>query len=683
MLAGAQGRRRERLLARARPAAIVLWLLMSALACSAAVTNPANASPRTAEHLCTRYQEPGKAEDAVVRGCYVWFMWTGGGEIMWREFARRKLIDIFAIKASGRYDRQALWKEFGVINDPSCVARSTPDRYGLYLDDCADDTPRDGGKARFPGEPFGVIGLRKFPNPKFDAAKWSAAKYFAGDTSIEPPYLVGMTCAVCHASFNPTNPPADPANPRAENIIGTIGNIYLREGRLFTAQFSPDDFLWQYGAAQPAGTSDTSRVASDHIFNPNAINSIYLLGDRPNHPEKQGDGSVRNVHMILKDGSDLVGTAQAALRVYVNIGLCSEYWLSLQDPFYGVAREQAPFRMAEARGRSQAVAGTRDERTCLWNQTEALMGDVAAYLSAQLPPKLVDAPGGKTHVDLTPAVQARGRQVFARTCARCHSSKRPPQEASLSREQVTAWFAEAVERSDFLDRNFLSDDARHPVTEIGTNIARTLGTNPGRGHIWDDFSSETYKALPPVGDVTMYDWSKPQLLGKGLLTFTMPGGGRGYYRTASLAGVWATAPLLHTSALGAFVPDPSVAGRMRAFDDAVHKLLWPDTRSGLGSILRTTQASTLRLPIGCSGAACTYEHEFAAGTPISLIMSTDPALRDSLLAKVREFASLWLFSSAPGRLFKDPDLVLDHGHTFGARLSDAEKRALIEYVKTF
>jgi hypothetical protein len=642
------------------------------------------ASTNADAHICDRYANGGAPTEAVKRGCYTWFMWTGGGELMWRELARRKIVDIFAIKASGRYDRQALWQEFGVINDPNCVPRSTPDRYGLQLDDCVDDTPREAGRPEFPGEPFGVVGLRKFPNPKFNPAAWNATAYFAGDTSIEPPYLVGMTCAVCHASFNPLDPPADPANPRAENIVGTIGNIYLREGRLFTAQFRPDDFLWQYGAAQPPGTSDTSRIATDHIFNPNAINSIYLLDDRPSHAETQADGSVKNVHMILKDGSDSVGTAQAALRVYVNIGLCSDYWLSLQDPLYGVARAQAPFRMAEARRRSHAVEGTADERTCLWNQTEARMGDVGAYLAAQMPPKLVEAPGGAAHVDLTDPVQTRGRRAFAENCASCHSSKRPPQEASLTREQRVAWFVDAVARPDFLDRNFLSDDARHPVTRIGTNLARTLGTNPAGGHIWDDFSSATYKSLPPVGSVSVYDWSKPQWLGSGQLSFDVPGGGRGYYRTASLAGVWATAPLLHTNALGTFVPDPSVAGRLRAFEDAMRKLLWPDTRLGAASIPRTTQTSTLRLPIGCrSGGNCDFEKEFAAGTPVGLVMSVDPAYRDSTLALIREFASLWLLSSAPGRLFKNPDLVLDHGHTFGASLSDAEKRALIEYVKTF
>ena len=51
--------------------------------------------------------------------------------------------------------------------------------------------------------------------------------------------------------------------------------------------------------------------------------------------------------------------------------------------------------------------------------------------------------------------------------------------------------------------------------------------------------------------------------------------------------------------------------------------------------------------------------------------------------RLREFWSLWLFSDAPGRVFRNPDLLLDRGHMFGAGLSDADKRALIEFVKTF
>jgi len=650
--------------ARAPARAIATTLIAAAAAWSGAALGRDDAD------VCAR-SAAGESHEAVVRGCYAWFQWTAGGEAMWRELARRNLVDIFAIKASGHYDRKALWEQFGVINDPNCRPRQTPDKYGLFLDDCDDDVPVDNGKPRFPGQPTGVVGLRKFPNPKFDPAAWNPARYFAGETKIEPPYLVGMTCAVCHATFNPLDPPKDPANPKVENIAGTLGNIYLREGSIFTAQFTPDDFLWHYGASQPAGTSDTSRVASDGIFNPNSISAIVNLQDRLFQPEKQADGSTKNVHLILKDGSDSIGLAEAALRVYVNIGLCSDYWLSLQDPLYGT-RPQAPFRRAGAKRLS-------DEGKCLWNQTTALMDDVAAYLTAQRAPKLVDAPEGARHVDLSPEVQARGRQAFARACASCHSSRRPPNEASLSREQVAAWFGEAVKRPDFLDHNYLSDERRHPVTVIGTNLGRTLGTNPERGHIWDDFSSETYKTLPPVGEVKLFDWSKPALIGDGLLTFDMPGDGRGYYRTPTLVGVWATAPLLHTNALGRHIPDPSVAARIEAFEDAMGKLLWPETRAGV--VLRSSRAATLRLPIGCKGDACAVDRAFPPGTPISLVMSMDP--QAGWFDRLREFWSLWLFSDAPGRVFRNPDLVLDRGHTFGANLGDADKRALIEFVKTF
>ncbi len=620
--------------------------------------------------VCARYAS-GESSEAVVRGCYAWFQWTAGGEQMWRDLARRNIVDIFAIKASGRYDREALWEQFGVINDPNCRPRAMPDAQGLFLDDCTDDVPVDSGKPRFPGQPTGVVGLRKFPNPKFDPAAWNPARYFAGETKIEPPYLVGMTCAVCHATFNPTNPPRDPADPKVENIVGTLGNIYLREGNIFTAQFAPDDFLWHYGRSQPAGTSDTSRIASDGIFNPNSITGIFMLQDRLKQPEKQADGSVKDVHLILKDGSDSVGLAEAALRVYVNIGLCSDYWLSLQDPLYGT-RPQRPFKIAEARRLSS-------EGKCLWNQTGALMDDVGAYLTAQKAPKLVEAPDGARHVDLSPEVQARGRQAFARACAGCHSSKRPPNEASLSREQVAAWFGAAVKSPDFLDHNYLSDERRHPVTVIGTNLGRTLGTNPERGHIWNDFSSETYKTLPPVGEVRLFDWSKPALIGEGLLHFEVPGDGRGYYRTPTLAGVWSTAPLLHTNALGRHIADPSVAARIEAFEDAMGKLLWPETRTGV--MLRSSRSATLRLPIGCTGDGCVVDRTFPAGTPISLVMSIDPGA--NWFDRLREFWSLWLFSDAPGRVFRNPDLVLDRGHLFGANLSDADKRALIEFVKTF
>ena len=43
-------------------------------------------------------------------------------------------------------------------------------------------------------------------------------------------------------------------------------------------------------------------------------------------------------------------------------------------------------------------------------------------------------------------------------------------------------------------------------------------------------------------------------------TFTIPGGGPGYYRTPSLISCWSSAPFLHNNALGKFTGDP-IRGR--------------------------------------------------------------------------------------------------------------------------
>ena len=116
------------------------------------------------------------------------------------------------------------------------------------------------------------------------------------------------------------------------------------------------DFRWHVGNRQPPGTSDTSRFATDHINNPNAINSIFNLAFRPTEPEKMADGTIAPVHHILKDGADSIGVAGASLRVYVNIGMCSDYWLTLHDPVNG-RTPQKPFvhreRAQELRGLAQ------------------------------------------------------------------------------------------------------------------------------------------------------------------------------------------------------------------------------------------------------------------------------------------------------------------------------------------
>ena len=57
---------------------------------------------------------------------------------------------------------------------------------------------------------------------------------------------------------------------------------------------------------------------------------------------------------------------------------------------------------------------------------------------------------------------------------------------------------------DFLDDNYLSAEFRVPVTLLQTNACSPLATNAIGGNIWDNFSSQSYKDLPSVGEITWY-----------------------------------------------------------------------------------------------------------------------------------------------------------------------------------
>lgn len=631
------------------------------------------------------------------RGRDTWYFWTGGGEdadgavvgdqALWRHLAIESHGTFDLLQAVDSRYRGERFKRFGVISDPDCTKATAPDKYGLWLDDCSSpDIPH---LADIPGEPTGVMGLRRFPNPKFNPATWNLAKYLADPASVEPPYLVGMACAFCHVGFNPLHPPADPENPQWHNLHPGIANQYLREQLFNTAKYPPSrnlkksDFQWQVANAEPAGTSETSQVATDHINNPNAINNIAFLNDRPMHPEVTADGVTRNVFHILKDGADSVGaaclddptevrgvndTACAALRVYVNIGVCASIWTTLHDPVYGLRRPQSPFIPAVARRQDKAC----DEG---WTATEARMGVLESFLRTLQPLHLVDADGGSQHLSTDQQVLTRGKLAFATHCARCHSSKRPPADYSGSE---TDWFRNAVMQSDFLDENFLSDDVRHPVSEIGTNIERAMASNAAKGHIWQEFSSSTYKELPPVHITGLVNPLHPSLT----LAPVEAKGGRGYYRTATLDNIWATAPFFHNNSLGILNNDPSVAGRLAAYQDAMDKLLWPSHRVGLATIRRTTQASTYRYPDG--GTVC-----IAKNTPVDVITNVDVVApeyfrRDNFITRI--FCHITGTGKLNGLfLLQDnaPDFVQDHGHTFGSEMSDEDKRALIEYMKFF
>ena len=109
------------------------------------------------------------------------------------------------------------------------------------------------------------------------------------------------------------------------------------------------------------GTLDTSLVSSDSINNPRTMNAVYGLRPRLVHArrwnkETIAGGGLLNKQFndfvpptdplaqffeppsttwtprVLKDGSDSVGGLGALNRVYLNIGLFSEEWLTALPP---------------------------------------------------------------------------------------------------------------------------------------------------------------------------------------------------------------------------------------------------------------------------------------------------------------------------------------------------------------
>ncbi|TPV99514.1 MAG: hypothetical protein USCAAHI_01036 [Beijerinckiaceae bacterium] len=695
-----------------------------------------------------------------------------------------------------------------------------PDRFGLWLDVRRNDCPPDpfeneekypgvkigargqpigGGKILPVGSYFGyasgIVGLRLFPNPYFneEAAKnWDPERYYTdpsyyNDPKLVRPYRVGMSCGMCHVSASPIHPPADPARPEWANLNSTVGAQYLWFGRLFAYRADLKNFFHQVTNTYAPGTTETSLVSTDYIDNPRSNNAIYNLGARLAVAHRWGKETLRGGELnnnqlpgyfdppdtawsprVLKDGSDSVGVVGALNRVYVNIGLYSEDWFTHFNPSFG-GKPITPFLIKNA-----------EDNSAYWRATVAGTPFIAKFLlKAGQPDRLKDAPGGDKYLTADEATLKRGKIAFAETCARCHSSKLPdvawkaldPGGCS-GLDYLKCWkrywdltktdefkmkMREIVLAPDFLKDNFLSTDARIPITLLRTNACAPLATNAIRGNIWDNFSSSTYKDLPSVGTITLQDpftgehWH-----------YKMPGGGLGFTRVPSLVSEWANAPFLINKRIGSFDPDPSVEHRMTSFRSAIEELLWPEKRPadrGLdGIVLRATERSNVyipkrQIPPELSSLFSSLPDPFSGllkdpisrlfdkdgnfgpipipqGFPINLINYQPEVDIQDIGAKdehVKNFTALlgtlvanlpppgasasdeellaWLKNLREPllKLSKCPDFVVNRGHYFGTAkfnetdglsdeeesfgsepvLSDDNKRALIEFIKTF
>ena len=566
-----------------------------------------------------------------IKGRNTWVLWCAGDEVFWDYLAGHsygfmdplKLCDFAPEDKLGR----KRWGPAGLTIEPGTKVSDKPDEFGLYIRQPEDATVRQPDPNVY-GRSSGIVGLRLFPNPKFDekARKhWDAVKYrkdenYYNDPDLVRPYRVGMSCVFCHVAPHPLNPPADPEAPKWENLSTTIGAQYFRIRAVFGNLLKEENLIYHLLDSQPPGTIDTSLIATDQINNTSTMNALWDFGARLDRsgilahrsPEYARDYAARYGHndfeqvssasaqlpvllydlpdvyanprpvpRILLEGADSIGAWGALARVYLNIGMFSERWITLQNLFIGF-RKQQPFKISDV-----------EKNSIYWQVNKGNVDYLAEFfLKSTGPMRLKDAPGGKQlgqlkgeGVPWDPALAA-GRKVFAERCIVCHSSKQPNgmNGAPLGPEKVDPnklvdylkdlgyrqWALTEVEKPDFWQNNFLSAEIRVPMTVVKTNAARSLGSNAVAGHMWEDYSSDTYKNLPAVQKITY--WNP---FAQRDVKWQPPGNGRGYYRPPPLIGIWATAPFLHNNTCGLFNNDPSVKGRLEAFDDGIRRLLTP------------------------------------------------------------------------------------------------------------
>jgi len=755
-------------------------------------------------------------------GAEIWYKGTfGNGRFHTYVYQQRLgvLIDWYRVlNSNGRDERFKIW---GLINDPNCCtpgsegcpAKSLEETYGFdwcpgdeellahvgrhgYRDPACDFVDPDGlGNKQTPcdvafGTSTGALGLRKFPNPRFDAERWAeindgdpgtwegytrpmdgprdnprlAVSHLA-DPSVEPPFLVGMACGTCHIAFDPTNPPEDPAHPKWENLMGAIGNQYTRVSEIMASGMSKNSLEFQlFGHARP-GTVDTSAVPNDQVNNPGTMNAIINFDRRPafeqemvswmatescpqdadddicwcepGKPGKCWERSRRTgeAHGILKGGEDSVGVLEAIRRVYFNIGACSERcWLNHLTDLRQIDPQQRNY------GQTAFDIGQCRRDCPNFRALEDRLHLIGAFLLTRRPTDLWKARGLDDPGDLVEQLEAehgdgaveRGRVLFARNCARCHSSQPGPDF-----ERYT--FAETDAEGVRID--WLGNEEPTPVSEVGTYRCRALHSNHMEGHVWEEFASETYRDRSP--DPNIPDES---------------GGGRGYMRNISLLNVWAHAPFMHNNGIGPEIcgkpsredfytspyvddngerlppdeapecweVDPGVEGRYALYEASMDALLNPDRR--VPKITLRNEPIVLELgprliERNGDGAELLGVHlELPEGRSTGMLVSLQhkEMARDIVLART-DFESLEsrlveehgeelgtqyaeTLRSLSGKLvrsLRDPYRVLDEeadilftlyssctaeienaGHRFGEDLSDDDKKALTAFLAT-
>src|SRR5687768_2266510 len=104
-----------------------------------------------------------------LRGRNTWMLWTAGDEAFWDYRAQHSygLTDLLKTIDSRR--RGTRHRDMGLVSAPDTRKAERPDEFGLWIDEPASPDGYQPNPAVY-GRSSGVVGLRLFPNPKFDDA---------------------------------------------------------------------------------------------------------------------------------------------------------------------------------------------------------------------------------------------------------------------------------------------------------------------------------------------------------------------------------------------------------------------------------------------------------------------------------------------------------------------------------
>ena len=425
-----------------------------------------------------------------IRGRNTWLVWSAGNDRLWDTLGETSggaldFLKVVSSHPSQSYSRDNRWDDFGLVNEP-CFAKPTaasPARWNLWVDQRQPDCPPDPfeNATKYPGvktgsrgqtlngKPFetgsfygyatGIVGLRLFPNPAFDeqaAQRWDAERYYTDrhyyeDKTLIKPYRVGMSCGFCHVGPNPIKPPADPNNPAWANLSSNVGAQYFTIDRIFYQSADFEDFAFQLFHSSRPGSLDTSFVSSDNINNPRTMNAMYLIGPRLLHAKRWGketlagggldnhqfndfvkDGPLATLFAVAGHG---LGPARAQGRRRLGgRARCPQPRVSqhrhLQrgvDAAFPAARRRQAASRRPHRSRAAQLGVFQGHRGA-----DPRCGEVLPRNHRRSPSR--GCSRRRRVSDDRRVVLTRGKEVFADTCARCHSTKLPAMAAGLDPE---------------------------------------------------------------------------------------------------------------------------------------------------------------------------------------------------------------------------------------------------------